>query len=162
MKQTILLLLSIILLGCQGPTLAPSEPGVPNYADLDHLFYEDPEGLFSFEYPSDWIMTESSNEIQFWNNLEEGQNTLKVALFESDKDFEIIQERNPNATYQTTETNAIPTLIKNGSLMGDYQIYYYDLGDTIVGLSAYFDGESPEVREQATQVQQSFRTTEEK
>ncbi len=107
------------------------------------LTYQDEH--FTLEYPSNWTVTKSHNEIQFWDQEE----AIKMALFQAD-DIDFIAERS---------LDEAPIMIRTGKFMSDFQIYYYDLGDEIIGFSAYFEASTPGHKEQVTQVQESFRAT---
>ena len=123
--------------------------------------YNDPQDRFQFSYPTEWIQTQGSDEIQFWDQLGE-DNSLKMVLFVHEEDFYTVAREisnDSNAEYTYEDINEIPVLIKQGDFLTDYEIYYYRLpDDTVVSLAAYFTKSSSRVREQAETTQRSFRT----
>lgn len=182
MKNTILLGLGILVLLGNGCAASPSFSLLQNTSDLqnaldeamvedpfaDWNLYNDPEGRFSFAYPHDWILSESTTEIQLWDNLSDGQNSIKMALFEETQSFEQLQTlTEEDQTTQTQEqfkeemVNGVSALIRFATnAWGESQTYYYDLGDKIFGFVALFHDDNQQVREQATSVQQSLRIPE--
>ncbi|MBT5016242.1 hypothetical protein HOM98_02020 [Candidatus Peregrinibacteria bacterium] len=132
-------------------------------ADLETLIYQDPDDRFVLEYPVDWSVTKSHDEVQFWDSLENP--SLKMALFETQaSDFEQLQigfeldDDFLEMVVDFVELHGLPVMIKKGSFMSDFQVYYYNLGEEIIGFSAYYSATTPGHLDQVTQIQQSFRT----
>lgn len=182
MEKTALLGVGILVLLGNGCATSPSFSLVQNTSDLQNVQdealvedpsadwsqYNDPEGRFSFTYPHDWILSESATELQLWDNLSDGQNSIKMAFFEETQSFEQLQTlTEEDQTTQTqeqfsaSEANGIPVLIRIATnAWGESQTYYYDFGGKIFGFVALFHDDDEQVREQATTVQQSLRIPE--
>lgn len=139
---------------------------VDPFADWNH--YNDPEGRFEFAYPQDWILSQSATELQLWDNLSDGQNSIKMAFFEETQTFKQLQTlTEEDQTTQTqeqfneSEVNGILILIRTATnAWGESQTYYYDFEGKIFGFAALFHDNNEQVREQATSVQQSLRIPE--
>jgi hypothetical protein len=108
--------------------------------------YNDHEGRFTLEYPPEWAVTESSSEVQFWDTLETDP-SIKMVLFEN-PDIEFTAE---------TTINNLSAMIRSGTFMSDFQVYYYDLGDLVISFTAYYEAEAPGHHDQVTEIQESFR-----
>ena len=168
MKKIALLGLGILILLGNGCASGTSEQALvmDPFADWNH--YNDPEGRFEFVYPQDWILSESETELQLWDNLSDGQNSIKMAFFEETQTFEQLQtlteEDQTTQTqeqFKSEEVNGISVLIRSaGNAWGESQTYYYDFGEHIFGFVALFHDNNEQVREQATHVQQSLRIPE--
>lgn len=136
-------------------------------ADLETAIYADQKGRFTIEYPEGWSVTEGQSEIQFWNASVDSPDfdpTIKMALFDTGIDgFEGLKSAleqegmSFDVTNEDTMVNDLPAMIRRGSFMGEYQIYYYDLNDSIIGFSAYYDSTVPGQKELVTKIQQSFK-----
>ncbi len=122
-------------------------------ADLETITYQDPGERFKLEYPTDWAVTKSHDEVQFWDTPEEP--TIKMALFEAGTTN--FDEFIADDESRFDELQDIPIMIRTGSFMSDYQIYYYNLETEIVGFSAYFSASTPGHFDQVTEIQRSFQ-----
>lgn len=136
-------------------------------ANLATTIYTDPAGRFTVEYPEGWSITEGQSEVQFWNGLNTAPDfdpSIKMDLFStSATTFDELklalaeEETSFGATNEFSTVNGVPVMIRRGSFMSDYQIYYYDLDGAIVGFSAYYDFSKPDQESGVTQIQESFK-----
>lgn len=146
MKKLFVALAAVLLLallaGCQAE---PSQPVTPDPYEGWNT-YTDPQGAFALRYPSDWTQTDAKDEVQFWDNFDDGQNSIKISL--------------TTEPINTTEPNNKEVIIARGtSLNTPYQRYEYPFGTFTLSLTALFNDDTPELRELATKVQESINFT---
>ena len=104
--------------------------------------YSDPQGEFTVRYPTDWTQTDATDEVQFWDSFDDGQNSIKMVL-----------------TKDSTTLNGKEVKITRGtSLNVPYQTYEYPFDTFMLNLTALFNDDTPEFRELATKVQESLKT----
>lgn len=127
--------------------------------------YYDPDDRFELAYPPDWKVATASGEIQFFDDLTDGKNSVKLSLFEESRTLDEIQtlteeDRSTQTVekFETAEVNGLPVLIRHATnAWGESTLYYYGVQDHVFALVAlYFDNDST-IREQVAMVQRSFR-----
>lgn len=154
-------------------TTAPSEE--PTIDTSNWLTYLNEQEGFSFKYPADWLQTEGGGEIQFWDSLEDGVNSIKMALtgpsitkYTNYTSLEEVIEKDETQnfsseyrnTFSRAEINGLSVLIKQGEAFGPHRIVYYQLSNgSIYALAAYFHTDELEYRKKAEAVQNSFQLT---
>ena len=133
---------------------------------IDWSIYEDPSDRFAFNYPSSWIQTHGHSETQFWNSMEEDEQTVKIILFEEPRDWEDLQEYSDDLT-EIDEVFSIEDVDGNQAIkrvatnsMGYSETYYYQLKLEVVGIAALFKEDDSETQELVHILHQSFQETE--
>jgi len=172
MKNLCIAIIGISLLaGCTtvpqstNPSLDPAgtEPG------LDWITYRDPQDRFTLRYPSDWLQTDATTEVQFWDNLDDDVNSVKMALIQETRTDEQIQSQAPEdmgpnfqRNFYTYDVNGHPTFTEVGSSdIAQYRTYYYDLADgSRLALIAWLHDNNEKIWQDSLSVQQSFQWVE--
>jgi hypothetical protein len=128
------------------------------------VLYQETSGAFEFSYPNDWTQTASSNELQFWWTDPEGETLVKLAVTQrSDASLEdIAAEIEADMSdgineWVSTTRNGHDVIIANGTLLSDFQTYYYYLGEEIWTFTAYIHDADSAVWETVTSVQDSVQ-----
>lgn len=184
MKKLILVVVALLLVsGCsfnESPSESSDRPIKPTPGEIiipvenqtegvftdDWQTYVDPDGRFQLSYPPGWLQTDGGGEIQFWDELDDGVNSVKMALIKTDNaSFDELkiastQDRGPHFTHTflETTTHTIPTLIEYGeSDTVHYRAFYYQLDNTIFQYNALFHDDNIQVWDLALRVQDSFQ-----
>lgn len=132
----------------------------------DWLTYHDPEGRFAIDYPPDWLQTDATTEIQFWDDLSDDVNSIKMSLRTETRSPEEIQSQEPEDIgphfqrhFYTYDVNGHPTLAEVGwSDIASYRTYYYELNDgTQLSFNAWFHDDDDAIWQDALTIQQSFK-----
>lgn len=131
--------------------------------------YQDPEGRFQLEYPADWVVSQAATEVQFFDSLEDGVNSIKLSLFEETRTLEEIQTLSAEdqatqtvETFETTEVNGVPALVRQATnVWVASETYYYSLGEEVIALVALYLEDSDALRNEVRQIQNSFQQKEE-
>ena len=177
MKKLFIALVGMsVLAGCTA--VAPSTPFTPSisneelpvlqYAEpgSDWVTYEDPLKRFTLRYPPDWLQTDAQAEVQFWDNLDDDVNSVKLALVSETRTNEQIQAQVPEdlgpnfrREFYTYDVNGHPTFTEVGwSDLTQYRTYYYELNDgTRLAFIAWLHDADDTNWQNALSVQQSFQ-----
>lgn len=152
------------------PTIFPADGELPvvAYAEAgpDWTIYTDPQNRFTLKYPTDWVQTDATNEVQFWDNLDDGVNSIKMSLTEETRSIEEILSQEPEdfgpnfeRYFYFYDVNGRVAMSEVGmSDISDYRTYYYDLGDgELVALTALFHDDDEQAWHDALSIQQSFQ-----
>lgn len=111
--------------------------------------YSDPQGAFTLRIPSDWIQTDAKDEVQFWDNLDDGKNSIKM----------ILTRKETTETSDPTQNKKEVIIARGTSLSTPYQRYEYPFETFTLDITALFNDDTPELRELATKVQESISFT---
>ena len=148
-------------------SVAADEPlPVLQYAEpaSDWLTYTDPDGRFRLKYPSDWLQTNATTEVQFWDNLDDDVNSIKMFIREESRTIDQIQAQEPEdigpnfrREFYYYNVNGRVAFVEIGlSDLANYRTYYYDLGGDLIAFTAFFHDDNENVWWDALTVQQSF------
>ncbi len=166
-KIIVALLLGVSLFaGCQAE---PGQTVTPNPYEGWNT-YAAPQGAFTLRYPSDWTQTDAKDEVQFWDNLSDGKNSIKIILVQrettqAEDETRETSESSINPTQTIRETQPINlngkevTITRGTSLNTPYQRYEYPFETFTLDITALFNDDTPELRELATKVQESINFT---
>lgn len=144
-----LVLAASLLTGCQ---IAKSPQTVTPDPYEGWNTYTDPQGEFTLRYPDDWTQTDAKDEVQFWDNFDDGRNSIKMSLTKNPAEVKKEEPQNPT-------NNKEVTIARGTSLNTPYERYEYPFETFTLSLTALFNDDTPELRELATKVQESVNFT---
>jgi len=137
-----------LFVGCQTPA-----------QDVDLQTYQDPGERFTLSYPEGWRQTRSKSEIQFWDDLSDGQTSVKITLTQGGDEASRYDAPETIEESAVRRINGVSVVVEKGqALTREFVRYRYQLPSEEVVLVAVFKvSATEEIKAQAEAVMSSLK-----